>query len=728
MKIKILLLLLLFISSCKEDGDVYNSEEKKLETPEFLQLVDDSTNIAGILNIMTNAPEIGLKWNIPSGCNLDTTQTVVKVNNGKCSLPIQWIKREGNTFGPTDRIFNVGVLVSAAGLSKYVPLLWTQEVDTVSLINSIQTRAAFEVPSSVVLQAIPELVSMDIVAGGNVMVFFTGTPAVSVDQTSILAETNIDKTKIPLSLKETGMEIPLRWINAGAPKFNFTTQLKLNAPGLILPVPINYVVPSTDPAIWEFIGSTPSEGNSVLANEAKIVVQVKTNKPWSLECDNGLTSPVSDFGTALENRSLVMHLSNNTSTDSRQITVLVKSQGVLQKTLTFNQMGQGQTGVFDFLSSTPANGEVLPGSETSVDVKVQTDLAWWVKCDCGKRMDYPASALGEKTGTVTVTENKTGTPRVVTITVGYGDTVVETLTFSQLGNGGGAGTVFNFVSAVPENNAIIPSSATTATVKVNTDYAWWINFNGTRTDYPASALGDKTGTITIPANTGTTDKPITYTIGYGTTTAQTITYTQKGTNGGESDTLVIGTILPYGDIPGKGTKCYSILSKGPGKVKLRAMRNGVQVAMSDEVDVPESRSVVANLTIPALINAPATNVVFQYSIDGGAWKTKDTRKQLSDTESDGYIVIAYTGTGNLPATNAIGTFLLQGTPSQSYTITAYWGKTVIGSATGTPTPEGRNLNVKIADNNTGAARDITFSWSVNGTTYTNTGAIKQAGR
>lgn len=448
----ILLLLIIVLTGCEPEvrDDLQNAGKLNVST-HLLRLSDDSTKVAGNLVISASSPEIRLKWNVPQECNIDTTITTLTLNNGNAKLSVKWNEcLVDSVYGPTDKAFDAGVLISTKDASEYVHLVWADQIDSTLTTSSAQvaTRANGEMPKAIVLALYPELVPMDIVVGGAVFVDFSGTPVVTVDQTDIAVSTNIDKAAIPRFLTQPDV-VDFKWTTAGAPDVNFTSVVTFTAGSIRKQATLVYNVPIDDPSYWLFVNSTPDSGSPLPATNASVVVTAKTNKDWSIESDDAIISPVRDNGgTPLGNKILTISITDNPNPTPRTITVLVKSQNGLKETLTFTQLGNTQTGVFDFLSSTPIDGSVLPGEETSVDIKVQTDLAWWIKCNCGKRADYQESTLGEKQGTITVTENTTGAPRVVTITIGHGETTVTTLNFVQNVSGGsGDDTTLNYDSS-----------------------------------------------------------------------------------------------------------------------------------------------------------------------------------------------------------------------------------------------------------------------------------------
>lgn len=654
----ILISVLYFLYGCENKTELTDENHLNFtQVPNFIELVDDSTDIAGTLNLSIASRHVDLIWNIPTGCNVDTSQTVVTNKSGIFQIPIKWLERnEVGTYGSKTRAFDGGVLVSDGNISKYVHLIWADKIDTVQYSKDVlaQTRNGASLRAEIVLEVTPETVNMDKVIGGGIHVNFSGISTIYVDQSNIAESTNILKDSIPLFLNEVGI-IPLKWKDDKAPDSNFSTMLNLTAGNIVKTVYINYTPPYEEPTVWEFLSSSSVDGGMIPATDAAITIQVKTNNLWSLECTDGLISPVTDTTTGIGNKTLTMYVSNNPGNTPRTITILVKSGGTTKKTLTFVQLGNngegGDTGtVFTYVSSEPTDKAVIPATEGGVTVKVNTDYAWWIDLN-GTKSNFPASALGEKSGTILLPANTGATSKTVTVTIGHGTTTVKTLTFTQLGTNGEIGTTFTFVSSEPVDNAVVPVTGSDVTVKVNTDYAWWIDLNGTKKNFPAGDLGEKTGTITIPAHTEATDKTITVGVGHGTTTVKTLTFTQPGTGGGgglDGELTYVSSNLPTGNIPSAG-KVYTFTFTGDytGNFRVRAMDATTNAVINNG---PNGTTLTPKVTVTANTAATTKNIKFQYR------KTDVATAQWTDLPaSTNRIQDANTGGGGETGTVTPGT-------------------------------------------------------------------------
>lgn len=627
--LSILLLILAIFASCDHDAEsqLHKIDKLELET-HVLRLSDDTTGVAGKLVVSANTPEVKLKWNVPSTCNIDTTVTSLCLYNGSAELLVKWNECiSDSVYGPTDKAFDAGVLISSNGLSEYVHLIWAEQVDSTvieKMSDPIQakTRAGEEIPAAIVLTLYPELVPLDIVVGGSVFVDYSGTPIVTIDQTDISVSTNIDKARIPRFLTKSD-EVVFNWNTTGPPNLNFTSLVTFTAGSVRKQATLVYNEPSDEPSYWLFINSTPDSGSPIPATNANIVVTAKTNKDWSIESDDAILSPVRDNGgTPLGNKTLSISINDNPGMKPRTITVLVKSQNSLEETLIFNQLGNNQTGVFDFLSSNPIAESVLPGEETSVNITVQTDMAWWIKCNCGKRVDYQASGLGEKKGTMIVTENTTDTPRIITITIGYDETTVTTLNFVQNpSNGSGTGATLVYDSSTLPTGNIAKDGGT-----------YTFTFTGTYTgevqvrtlidgvaQTPGASVTNKQPQTSVPANTLTTTRNITFQYkradGDWTALPTSTNRVQDGNGGGGGDTQTltyVSSTLPTGNIPASAT-VYTFNFEGgyTGQFRVRSVNADTgEVLFNGPIGTTHSPKV----TVPANTAATTRNIKFQYRL------------------------------------------------------------------------------------------------------------------
>lgn len=604
----------------KDEGNVTLRQESTLNVEEKLvRLTSDSTDIAGQVKVNTNLSEIQLRWNVPAGCNIDTSFVSVPVNNGSCHIPIRWLERTDSiNYAPQSKAFNVGVLVSAGDQSKYVHLIWADKVDSLKLEqeSSVLTRVGEEIPIAEVLNITPpNVLNMDIVVGGAMYVDFSGIAAVLVDPSEITASTNIDKSKISPLLRVPDA-IYFEW-KPEAPTINFSTRINFSGGSITKTVNINYTIPYEEPPVWEFISASIGDGNDIPSTNASVSVQVKTNKPWSLESPEGLISPVPDFTTGIGIKTLVMHYTDNPSTNKRSVSLVVKSQGIVKETLTFMQMGTGDAST---------------------------------------------------------------------------------------------GTVFEFISADPVHNSTISSKGETATFKVKTDYAWWIEMDGVKTTYPAGELGEKTGSISLPANPTTDYRIVNCIIGYDNMTANTISYIQPGA-GSDDGLTYVSSNLPTGNIPKTGgTYQFTFTGNYTGGVQLRALFDGVaQVAGTVATNKKPEITVAAN-------KGEVRNVIFEYKLDIGDWmalpastnRIQDAGNDGGDTQTLTY-VSSTLPTGNIPASATVYTFNFEGGYTGQFrvrSVNADTGEVLFNGPIGTT----HSPKVTVPANTAATTRNIKFQY------------------
>jgi lipoprotein len=620
-KILSFLVLCALIISCdnkEEFGGQHTSDIPFTVNTGYVKLSEDSAKIAGVLCVTANAPTVKLRWNVLPECNIDTTLTSFDLTNGSGVLPIKWNKRLANgKYNLPERMFDAGVELIVGEESKYVHLVWADGIDSTALEKVPVTTRATETlaDETVLLDVSPETVSMDPVVGGAARVSFSGIDMIIVDQSKVPVETNIDKASIPLVMEQSGAII-FKWNTLGPPTKDFIATVTLYAGEVYKDLYIKYTINPEEPSYWEYLYSIPENNTHLPAKNASVRVYAKTNAKWGL---NSLQSsfPVEENATSLGTKLLAIDIDDNPGPNAREVKVNVTSNDAQKEVLTFTQEAPDAT--FQIISVTPEDNTLISSDATTVTVKVRTDHDWWIQYG-GKKYTFESGELGEKQGTITIPANTGEEVRNHSVIIGYGDKVGQIVNYYQEGKTSGSGTEFTFISANPANNASIPSEETTVTVKVNTDYAWWIDFNGVKTTYPAGALGEKTGTFTIPANTSTTDKNISYTVGYGETTVQTINYKQPYV-GADKTLNYVSSNLPAGNIPATAT-IYTFTFEGgyTGQLRVRSVDATTGAVLFNG---PIGTSHNPKVTVPANTSTNTRNIKFQYrliDVTGSPWE------------------------------------------------------------------------------------------------------------
>lgn len=201
---------------------------------EFVRLSDNNEQIAGELAITSNAETVNVKWNTEEFCNLDTTQTVIRMKNGRGVLPIKWQKElpEG-TYGPDEISYKAGVLLTAGETSLYVPLIWADRVDSAKIATPTPlTRSAGEMmPRVAQIKMTPTTVNMNYETGGAMFIELLGVPYAIFDLSQFIADTHIDATSIPGIITSSDV-VNFQWTSEGPPTYGFSVQLVASGEGI----------------------------------------------------------------------------------------------------------------------------------------------------------------------------------------------------------------------------------------------------------------------------------------------------------------------------------------------------------------------------------------------------------------------------------------------------------------------------------------------------------------
>ncbi len=709
---------LYFFTSC-ENIDEMMRETRQNATLEvvsdIVKLVDDSTNIAGYVEVSSSAPELELKWNCPPECNVDTTQTTLRTNKGVCKIPVKWAKEKDGTYTSSSIAFDGGVLVSTGNISKYVHLVWADKIDSTEIAkeNEIVTRSEDALPKAVIINLTPEQVNMDIVTGGGVAVEFSGASFVSVDQNLVAVSTNIDKNKIPLFLTEPKI-IEFKWVDGIAPETEFSTKVDFKAGGIIKTCYIYYTIHVEEPLVWEFLNSSITDGNELPATNATVSVTVRTNKPWSIESTTAEISPKPEYGEGIGIKTLTLHIKDNPGPDPRPVSVLVKSQGVLKKALTFTQQAPNISGkTFEFISSDPVNNAMIPSTGTTATVKVKTDVAWWINLN-GSITNFPAGTLGEKTGTITIPASTSTTNQTVTYLIGYDNVIMKSISYTQPAAGSDIeGTLDYESSNLPAGN--IPAEGGTYTFTFNGTYTGNVQMrvllDGVA-QAPGSAVTNKQPQVNVPLNAGAT-RAITFQYKRDDrdwTNLPVSTDRRQDGNGGvvPGDKPSHTGVTPEDVIPDAGGDYSTTFFNYAGEVFFRAVSGKGRLLAHTSITVAAGGSTKATLLIPEARSLSDNMVIFQFSTDDANWTDIETRRQIVETFASGsFNDMPMT----IPASGGTYHYSTTGTLSAVLTVVAKDENNVVlveskGKA-GTPIP------VVIPANKTGRSRSI-FFWYMRG--------------
>lgn len=220
-KYLLFLLTLLAVWSCSNEDVMHNGIAISGTTTPFVKLVDTDMQNAGIIKIVADAPEAELTWITSPVCNLDTTQTIVTLKNGIGVLSVKWLNKQDNgQYAPENTMFRAWVRIKTGDRLTDVPLILAEEVDSVKLMNSIQTRSteiqprvnsiSFD-PGEVVMQA----------DGGFTMMTLDGPGTVNLDYTKITENMRIDRTNLETTANAS-KQLDFKWIDNTPPTEPFS--------------------------------------------------------------------------------------------------------------------------------------------------------------------------------------------------------------------------------------------------------------------------------------------------------------------------------------------------------------------------------------------------------------------------------------------------------------------------------------------------------------------------
>lgn len=242
-KISFLLLLLFTLWSCSNDDINHGSNGSIPEQATiFVRLLDNGTENAGTVRIVSDAPDAELTWITLPDCNLDTTQTMITLKNGVAELPVKWMnKGEDGKYAPQNLAFKAWLGIKTADKLDYIPLILSERVDSVALAQSVQTRTANITPRAASFYFSPLLVNLQKTTGGTATLKATEVGTVELDYTHITAAMNIDKSILPASVV-TESVLNFKWLNNQAPADAFSVLVTAHSisTGLWADLTLNY--------------------------------------------------------------------------------------------------------------------------------------------------------------------------------------------------------------------------------------------------------------------------------------------------------------------------------------------------------------------------------------------------------------------------------------------------------------------------------------------------------
>ncbi len=667
-----LLLALLTFTACSEDYEGSSSiqiNEKEFEpNVSFLRLQDDSTDVAGILNIATNSQNVELKWVVSSKCNLDTTVTLEKLANGKYRLPIKWIKRSNEgTYGPVYTAFCAGVRILDGEQNKYVPLIWADEVDTVKVMKYIEgmqvkTRAGkseeYAVDEITICAEMPIQLDKDTCG----VIPFTFPQTLGICTTDYMDFAVINEQE-GYGMDLSGIEqyyfdaepavniMPLKWGDAGAPtNKDIMGHIRLSSTsGLDKYAYFQYKVPKVK--YWEYIETKPDTLSQLPATGASVIAIANTNYPWSLQFKNedGTIDTIKSVKGAEEEQSLIMRIPDNKDLTTKNIIIDVFSEDTLKLHLKFTQ--SAASGSFAIDSVIPAITEKLDGMGEKVYVHVTTSRNWWIEYN-GDR--HPFTTV-DKVGFIDIPQNPAYQNRDIVINVGYENTVVGTYKYTQT-----FASELNYLSCTMPDS--IPVSGGTYTFHFEGAYQGRLQLQALVSN-EAIAVGSsslsKDPTLVIPSNSLSLDTR-TVKIQYKKGDEN---WKDLGEERGQKAAEIIPSVLPTTDIPREGATYAGIFSGSyTGTVLMEVRDKDGNVVDEGQSQVPGT----VNVVIGAWAETKDRVLSFYYKAGDKDWILMGKRTQVTGTVNVGTI----TPSGNIPSGGAPYSCMFTGTYPDDITFRA----------------------------------------------------------
>lgn len=709
------LLALFFITACNNEFGNNNpnyGENLPFGTnAKFLRLQDDSTNIAGMLEITAKTPSVQLKWMVSSECNLDTTVTEIQLSGGRYQLPIKWVgKSKDGMYGPMSSAYVAAVQIISGEESKYVPLVWADEVDSLEILKrveeqNIMTRSNAGVLATEIitlLDSIPFQFDKD--TCGKIR-YKSTVPLVLVarnDLVSLVNENNFNLNidKIRSSYVGASNSLEFSWIDDVAPASDFMGHVKLTPSGTTIGKYVYFQYKVPDPKNWEFIECIPDSLSELPATGATVVVIANTNRTWSLKYrqEDGTEIESKSQGTASGEQSLLIRIPDNTTLVSKNILVDVYSENKPDRTLRFTQ--QATEGSFTIVSVVPKpeDGE-LSAKEQKIKVTVDTARDWWISYG-GKKENF---LKNQNEGEVTIPANDGTTPRSIVITVGYDNTLVGTYTYTQsIGN-----------ELEYDDNGMptkIPVDGGTYTFFFLGTYIGNLQVRAVLADGTIVATSpsttNKQPVLTIPNNYGSReDLNLKFEFKKGTEEWKPLEVARV-----QDKATFDFDVLPTIDIPRDGTTVTGSFTgtfRSSIKMKAKTVKGGVTLAEKDG-SIPGN----VNLQIPRLDGTEDREIEFFYSLDNGAtWTSMGKRTQIAGT----IVVGTVTPTGIIPAEGKHYNCSFSGTYPAEVTFRARTGTKELDSQKGKLPLV---FELAIPANPTSGEREVIFEYSKDGITWT----------
>lgn len=219
---------LLAMCSCSNEDETQNHPTlvEMKEATTFVKLADNATDLAGVIKIVADVPEAELTWVTTPICNLDTAQTTVALKNGIGELPVRWLNKQKNgEYAPKATAFKAWVRIKAGDKLTDVPLILSERLDSVGLMQNIQTRSGEMQPRVVSFSFNPTDVNLQTATGGSCQLVVEGPGSVTIDYSNITDVHKIDKTILPETVTKT-TTLNFQWVGGIAPTTAFNVVIR----------------------------------------------------------------------------------------------------------------------------------------------------------------------------------------------------------------------------------------------------------------------------------------------------------------------------------------------------------------------------------------------------------------------------------------------------------------------------------------------------------------------
>lgn len=320
------LVMLFAFAACNNDVELTDSQSPAdlSVNADFLKL--DSTDVAGVLKIYANVPEVNVQWNVTSDidCNLDTSQKTIKLLNGEGELPIKWAGLlKDNSYGPLGTAFTALVTLSVGAESKSVPLVWASRIDSTKYMNNVQTRTGASERLVAGFRLSPANVNMSTEKGGVIRIVMDGADYVDISYSDFASYMNLNLAGMPFSATKSTI-LNFKWNASGHPDIPFTAYLLVTSmQGITLEGTVNYT-----PGTIANLTVTPTE-ITVPANGGSHVAScsVNTNLEDWMASSNADWLTVTPTTGPTGSTSIYLNVEANYGNTTRTGSIVVEADG-----------------------------------------------------------------------------------------------------------------------------------------------------------------------------------------------------------------------------------------------------------------------------------------------------------------------------------------------------------------------------------------------------------------